>query len=765
MRGKVLKILLIFLIFVLVSCQSTSEYNNSSNTSGKANTWISISYSDLVNKSILTHSGETIGDVIKQIPKYDDSIKGLVQPYLEPFSILCHDVLLYFKEPDTQPLVNILAHYPIGSEQPAWVDLFREGHFQLYYNKKLVRLFLKGDDPEISFGKYQPIVRHPIQDILNDEYLSIENIEVYVFKNDYEKTEININTNPIVFGIDDIDLSPKRQPLDLNSIDEFFKQGIALYATEVDEDNDIFFYGKKASDHTIASHPISLSDIAVIYRAIFHHGYNEPYISLDTHEDNRYAKVNFGGYLENTHVGHVVLEADKLFKMLSTGIDPNTYEQVKTKITEHVSDFLTEDERSLLENSTEESIEIRYWFYPDEIVAVTDGSIGVVQTYQFLADAERMDFDVDLDRATRETIKHLNENYSQYLKAHTIYKELNVVGRIMALINWMREMNVGSRVELDDLLSVKIPAFKTPSKTKKMLAVTAMVHPENVKINSQNVREYSKTYYLSHLLDKYNASTSDEEFLEIAYNSLSDDELFAIFPPYNDLEEQINNYAKQIDSIERELDILDTAIEEKDATLDIYSSVEVAEYNRLVDEYNNLYEKYLSLFEIYNKKVNEFNEMSIITGLISSIGGGISLNPREFKKAIINKDSPAIREVLQIKNQLAPAGNISKTGEWLRSNAGNGNTRINTLPRIAWDLSISKNGKVKYDYKSESGDIAIVEFSQDMKNIEYNIEVNGSKGILKYSKEENRLEVAHSDFLATCVGEVSADGSYVVFSK
>jgi len=88
MRGKVLKILLIFLIFVLVSCQSTSEYNNSSNTSGKANTWISISYSDLVNKSILTHSGETIGDVIKQIPKYDDSIKGLVQSYLEPFSIL-----------------------------------------------------------------------------------------------------------------------------------------------------------------------------------------------------------------------------------------------------------------------------------------------------------------------------------------------------------------------------------------------------------------------------------------------------------------------------------------------------------------------------------------------------------------------------------------------------------------------------------------------------------------------------------------------------
>ena len=105
---------------------------------------------------------------------------------------------------------------------------------------------------------------------------------------------------------------------------------------------------------------------------MFHHGYNEPYISLDAHEDNCYAKVNFGGHLENTRVGHVVLEADKLFKMLSTGLDPNTHEIVKSKITEHVPDFLTEDEQNFLEDSMEGSTQIRYWFYPDEIGSVTD---------------------------------------------------------------------------------------------------------------------------------------------------------------------------------------------------------------------------------------------------------------------------------------------------------------------------------------------------------------------------------------------------------
>ena len=56
--------------------------------------WITISYGDLVDKGILTHNGESVGEIIYKIPQYDDEYKGLVKPYLEPFSILCHDGLL-----------------------------------------------------------------------------------------------------------------------------------------------------------------------------------------------------------------------------------------------------------------------------------------------------------------------------------------------------------------------------------------------------------------------------------------------------------------------------------------------------------------------------------------------------------------------------------------------------------------------------------------------------------------------------------------------
>jgi hypothetical protein len=766
MKRKVLiSAFFILFTFILIGCQSISIDAGSIFSKTNPSNWITISYDKAIDKSILTHSGERVGNVIQKIPSYDDDFKGLVQQYLEPYSILCHDVLLYNIKPDTPPLINILAHYPIGSEQPAWVDLFREGHFQLYYDPHLIRIFLKGDNPENSFEKYQSVIRHPIQDLINSEHLSIKNIEVYVFNNDYAKTEIRVNILPAIFAISDIDLSPKHQPMDLGSIEGFLNHGVVLEAVEVGERNDIFFYGRSASNQTIAGKPVSISDIAVIYRAIFHYGYNAPYISLDTHEDNRHAKVNFGGHLENTRVGHVVLEADKLFKMLSTGIDPNTHEFVKSKITKHVPAFLTEDERGFLEDANEGNIQIRYWFYPDEIGTVTDGSIGVVQKHQFLADAERMDVEVQLDKATRETIDHLNKYFIQYEKAENTYKELNTVGRMMALVNWLKEMNMGDRVELDGLLSVKIPAFSTPEKTKKMLAITAIVCPGNLNITNQNVRDYTKTYYLSHLLYKYSSSTSDKEFLEIADNYFSQVDIAELYLPYKKLEDQVDDYEHLINLNEKEIELLYDEIERKKDTLDRYSSSDIDQYNNLINKYNSLLESQESLINVYNAKINELNGMNIMSRAIFSIGGGISLDPREFKQTIINKDSPAIREITNIKNQLKSAGNISKSGDWVRSNVTNGGSRINKLPDISWTSSKSENGSVKYIYRTNSGDSASVEFLKNLNYVQYNINMEAYNDIVKISKGKNLIEVTHDVFPQEYKGEVSSDGKRIVFSK
>lgn len=727
--------------------------------------WVTIDYGGLVDKSIITHSGETVGKVIRQIPDYTDDLKGLVQQYLEPYSILCHDVLLATVGPDTLPLINILNHYSVASEQPAWVGLFREGHFQLYYNNHMIRLFIKGDTPKESFNKYQSVVRHPILDLLASSNTSISAVEVYVFKNDYSTNKINLNTIPKTFSISEIDLRPKRKKIDLTSIENLLTQGVILEAIEVDDQNDLFLYGRKASPQTVAGNPLSLSDIAVVYRSIFHYGNNAPYISLDNHEDNRYAKVNFGGHLENTRMGNVVLEADKLFKALGTGIDPNTHQIIKTKITESVPEFLTQDERSLIDDSLTGSTQIRYWFYPDSIGTVTNGSIGAILTNQFLADVERMDIKANVSNSIRLTIDHLNDHFVQYENANSTFKELSTVGRVMALVNWLKVMNMDTRIELDDFLSVKIPAFSTPTKTKKMLAVTALAKSGNEVLNSHNVRNYTKTYYLSQLLDEYTSSSQDDFFLKVAGEWFSELDIADFAPKqYNDIQASIEYYDQLTSSGQSRLDKLEDDLNRKQRTLDNRSQREIDKYNDLVNEYNILLGEQESHVNSYNSKINQLNNMQIETMCITSIGGGINLRPKAFRRVSRNSWAPKIKDLKQVKNSIQPKGDIAMFENWIRSIPDNSRTLgKNRLQADYWEVDATRSGRFFYESKTNPQNYMSVIVPSKITEWECKTIHNGITSHIRYSGLSHLLEVQHEGFNIKAFCNISEKNDKYIF--
>jgi len=745
--------------FILLNPALLSQDDGSGST-------VTIQYGDLVDKSALTHSGETVDEIIPKLPRYTDELKGAVQQYLEPFSILCHDVLLSEIGPDSLPLLNILARYPVGSEQPAWAALFREGHYQLYSNTNLIRLFVKGTDPTSSFEIHQSVVRHAIREVINSNHTSIEHVEIYAFENDYANTEIRLNTIPARFGVDSIDLSARRQPINLAGIEEFLDQGVSLKAVEVDESNDLYFYGKKAQPQTIAGYPISLSDIAVIYRSVFHYGYNAPYISLDNHEDNRYAKVNFGGHLENTRTGHVVLEADKLFKSLSTGLDPNTHELIKTTITEHVPDFLTEDERQLLEQGGMGRTRIRYWFYPDSIGTVTDGTVGAVLADQFLADAERMDVKVSLSKAVRETIDHLNDNFSQYENAENTFRELSNVGGIMALVIWLKEMNMNERVELDALLSVRLPAFTTPNKTKKMLAVTAMAYPDGVVLTDQSISGRTSVYYISHLLDQCSASTTDDEFLEVANVFTSGIDTYELAPSsYREMRADMDRYDSLIALSESEVQALDAEIDSIRNTLDRSDSDAVNRLNGLVDRFNSLIKSREPYLNARNELADRLNDAQLTRRSIASVGGGISLRPSDFKKVAHNASAPILKEIAEIKSRSeADEGHAAK-GDWIRSGSGSGGPP----PERSGHPEESSHG---HGHSNEPDslqallqDSSSVTYSSDRRDWHMRISVNDYFDIIEFSIDANVLRVKHSAPAIDANGEISTDGRVIRFYK
>ena len=750
----------------LSSTNSASVPNSTKSEVASAglSNWITISYSALVDMSTLTHSGKTVGNVVREIPTYTDDIMGQVQPYLEPYSVLCHDILLASVGPDTLPLINITSEFPVGSEQPAWVALAREGEFQIYFNSKLIRVFVKGSDPSIAFRENQSVLRNPLLNIVDRYKGSLKTLEVYAFENSFASLELRLNTIPVTYSVPELDLAAKHRPIDLSSIEDLLKENVTLEAVEVDAHGDLCFYGKKGDEQTIAGYPVALSDIAVVYRSIFHYGFNAPYISLDKNEDNRYAKVNFGGHLENTRVGHVVLEADKLFKMLSTGMDPNTFGDIRSRIGQNVPGFMTEDERSLMEEKTEGHSQIRYWFYPDSIGTVTDGSLGVVLTYQFLAAVERMDDIPNVSPATKKTISHLNEHFVDYENAETTYKELSTVGRIMALVNWMKGMNIADRVELDDFLSVTLPSSLTPPRTKKMLAVSAITSSEQMAHTFQNVREFTKVAYLSRLLDEHQSSTTDDEFLGIASHSIPG--IAESAPPeYKRLKSTVESYEREIEARKSEIADLDAEMERTHETLDRSNEDEINSYNAMVSRYNGLLETQRGYIEAHNSAVEDLNGWKIGTAHIVSIGGGIDLSPKEFKLITRDIASPRVLEVRNIERTMQAIGKIAKSGEWVRSAARNGGVTSNLLTKREWTMAKTTAGQSNYSYRPVGTDGASMDVSFHLKDWMTSAQMNGCENVSKFSVSTRRLQVKHTGLGVPCEGVASFNGSSAIFSR
>ncbi len=611
-----------------LSTKSTKRSPPQRNTSQ----WIRISYNDLINKETITHSGQTIGVLLD---KRSDSVFSDVQPYLEPFSFVCNDIVASAKSDDKVPFFNIVAEYQTGSRQPAWAALFREGHYQLFVGNGKARLFLKGKNPSDLFIQYYSVIRHPLKEALVTTGVDKMVVEIYAFENDYISQTIKLNLKPHVIAVSANQLKPRLKTLPISDLAKFFDQGITLEAAEIDGQANFFLYGAPSAHQTIADQPQSLEDFAVVYRSMFHHGQNPPYISLDHNEDNRYAKVNFGGLLENTRVGSVVLEADKLFKTLSTGLDPNTRSLIKQKITHTVPDFMTEDERGLREetNTAMGHMQIRYWFYPDQIRTVTDGRIGVVESYQFLADAERMDKKVTLGRAQRDTIDHLNRNFGGYARALPTYQELNSVARIMAIVKWLQQSSAIKRVDLDALLSVELSPFKTPMQTKKLLAVT--VETQTVTGSGARSDERQKVYCLDNEIEGLLPTVEDKELLDMVnqkFSKMKDPDLVPV---------EIKSAESAIDSMESKLEYLRMKIDRERLTINRSNKLDIDRFNSMISELNSTRETYNNAVRSYNAYGKGFTRHSIV-----SVGGGINLRPKDFAKPMkVTDSSPLIKRI------------------------------------------------------------------------------------------------------------------------
>jgi hypothetical protein len=609
--------------------------------------WVAISYRDLVDMSVITHSGKTVGELIGLLRGgRNASESGELQPFLETFSFVANEIVEAGQTSGGQPMVSAISEYPPGAPQPAWAALLREGRYQVFIGDGRARVFLQGQQPVGLFERDHGVIRHPLLAAMERGLHEQLQVEIHAFENDYATQTLRLDLAPLLRTVGVVDLQPKKTALPIAGLSRLLARAGALEAAEIDDAGQLRLYAHSGSGETLAKTPQTIADLAVVYRAVFYNGQNPPYISLDQHEDNRRAKVNFGGLLEDTHVGSVVLEADKLFKTLSTGLDPNSRTSVVASIRATIPAFQTSNERDLRDDQVSAGDgrqTIRFWFYPDKIRTVTDGTIAAVESCQFFADAERMGDERPLGAAQRETLAHLNTNFEEYAHRFVPFKELLTVGRLMAIVNWLHSSAAATRVDLDDLLGVELPAFETQRATNKMLAVSA------VATSGEGLREERgevTVVLLDSLLNQESPTVTDDDLLNraLAVADLRDREdllpasVIAARHAHEVASNALNARSDQLERLGRRIDTDRTG-------LDRTNEAAVLAFNALVGRYEALRRTYNAEVEAFNAESDRLSATSTSMRTIASVGGGINLEPQSFAPPVVAPQSPRLAAV------------------------------------------------------------------------------------------------------------------------
>ena len=467
---------------------------------------VTISYADLIDATAVTRTGRRLADAVRD-PR---TPLDYLQPFLDGYSSLLPYVVEMEQGPDPVPRRDILERWPPGSPQPAWVALFRGGKYRAVADGEgRVRLFLPGDEGAAAWRKNYPVVRHCLAALAAAG--TPLSVEIFAYRNDYRRQELSLDLRPVLVA--GSSFPPDRTPFDVRSLDTFFRSGAQLEGARLEPLGGLVLYGKPGHHDTFAGVPVALADLAVAYRAVFHAGDNDAFISLDPNEDPALASVNFGGYLEDTRLGATALAADRIFKTIASGLDPITVRDRRGEIRKRFPMFLTNSERRFLDDSTAPAtvwLKGRCWFYPESISVDTDPVEGfaVITRPQFTAAAERLGKSFENTAAEKgvvlppwiqENIRSINANYPLYSAAFPEFGDLEPLARLMAVAAWLRRADT-SWLDLDALLAVELPAVATPRTLEQVISAEYIAVPMAERITEANVKTRSGAICLTQIL-------------------------------------------------------------------------------------------------------------------------------------------------------------------------------------------------------------------------------------------------------------------------
>ena len=484
--------------------------------------WTTVHYAEILDGREPTHSGEAVSGLLRRLggrpvptaeeigERPDDLLSHiLLDPVLERYAFVLQDALdrISPPKPGSPPWYELAGLWQPGEAEPAWVELLRSRRYLVESDGQgRLRVCLPlppGSDPsaldgsagsEKAWEAHWPVLRH----VLASERARLAAaepgldrplaVEVHAYRHLPARSVFLLaapgaNRKVVATGPD------ARQPsVDFAAWNRFLASGRTLEGARLLPDGSIRFLSSESDrPGTVLGEPLTLADMAVAYRAIFHGGLGDPYMSLDRGYTPQTTHVNYGGRLRDTRLGMVALLCDIRFKTFSVGMDIFKGEDIREVIRRKLPSFMTHVERFGADPGASDvmSQQTRMWFYPDSVdmTLSSEGDVLVLRSVRMSAASERLNeagLAAEGNRAdppwTRTTVKTVNEEYDALAGLFPELADLDQVVRLLSFFTWLKVAAVdGLPVpDLDALLAVELPSYPTPRRFPQMLAFNAL---------------------------------------------------------------------------------------------------------------------------------------------------------------------------------------------------------------------------------------------------------------------------------------------------
>jgi len=360
--------------------------------------WVIVDYADLVDRRQLSHSGDSVGVLLdrlggRPLPPVgerpaDFHLHRLLEPLLETYGFVVLDVLDRLGPVHEPPWVEVGSLWQPGEAQPAWTELLRARRLLVESDGAgAFRVVLpwsgagdgtaaaSADSREAAreaWDEAWPVLRHVFA--AERRRLAARGgatppglrVEVHAYRHLPARSEFVVGTGGEHRILEDLRATGRRPPLDLQRIDAFLAGGLRLEGARLEPHGELRLLGSRVdTPPTLLGRPLTAADLAVAYRAVFHGGLAEPYMSLDRGYSPMMSVVNYGGRLRDTALGTVSLGCDIRFKTFSLGIDIVEGRDLRDRLRERLPGFRSHLER-LAEHPDSRGMagqQTRLWFY------------------------------------------------------------------------------------------------------------------------------------------------------------------------------------------------------------------------------------------------------------------------------------------------------------------------------------------------------------------------------------------------------------------